>query len=210
MLYETIMREHAAMTKEEAIAVLIGMGFLKFVPEDQRPEVRDQLLFAFNNYDIIESKFDDDLVSTDRRSYPADTEDLAEEGIGEHILRLKGVLAAEGVTLHSVADHAENFDYRVTVNGETYLIYDDYIYNHSVVNGIAQKRFLEIVDALLRDAGSDERLYAIYGGNEGRVIFLTEEMFNFLKFGIPKDYIDMRWMPCSAEEIDDRGSRIWS
>jgi hypothetical protein len=58
---------------------------------------------------------------------------------------------------------------------------------------------VEIVNSLLEDAGSDEQLFGIYGGNDGRVIFLTPEMHRLLREN--SDIFDERWMPVTAAEL---------
>ena len=51
-------------------------------------------------------------------------------------------------------------------------------------------------------AGSNERLYAVYGGNDGRVMLLTPEMHAYIRsIG---DVLDHRWMPYPAGEVEDR------
>jgi hypothetical protein len=63
------------------------------------------------------------------------------------------------------------------------------------------ERLLEIVNGLLAEAASSERLYAIYGGNDGRVMLLTPEMHEYIQsLG---DVFDPRWMPRGAPEMKD-------
>jgi hypothetical protein len=64
---------------------------------------------------------------------------------------------------------------------------------------LSLKRFLEVVNELLQRAGSEERLFGIYGGNDGRAILLTEEMHEYLG-SLP--WIDRRWMPYPSSTID--------
>jgi hypothetical protein len=65
---------------------------------------------------------------------------------------------------------------------------------------LSLKRLLEIVNGLLEEAGSAERLYAIYGGNDGRVILLTPEMQDYIEsIG---DVLDDGWMPRRVEQIE--------
>ena len=79
------------------------MGYLKFVPDDQKANVRDQLIdTAIDGY--LDTEWNEDCVAADLRSYPADNEDLAEGDIGAMILLMKPVLEREGVTLESVED----------------------------------------------------------------------------------------------------------
>jgi len=65
---------------------------------------------------------------------------------------------------------------------------------------LALKRLLEIVNGLLEQAGSSERLYGIYGGNDGRVILLTPEMRDYIEsLG---DVFDSGWMPYPVEQLE--------
>jgi hypothetical protein len=65
-------------------------------------------------------------------------------------------------------------------------------------------RLLEIVNELLGEAGSEERLYGIYGGNEGRVALLTGGMYRLLHS--PGLKLDPRWVPYPPTAIRDDGS----
>jgi hypothetical protein len=61
---------------------------------------------------------------------------------------------------------------------------------------------VEIVDGLLETAGSSERLFAVYGGNDGRVILLTEEMQDYIEsIG---DVMDPKWMPRRVDKAESR------
>lgn len=60
---------------------------------------------------------------------------------------------------------------------------------------------MEITNGLLEDAGSAERLYAVYGGNDGRVMLLTPEMLDYIEsLG---NVLDHGWMPRRSEEFGD-------
>jgi hypothetical protein len=168
---------------------------LKFVPESKRADVRWQLaMCATNRY--LDSAWDDDYVTADRRSYPADNEDLAEGNVGKTILLMKPVLEQEGVTLSSVVDDFGDRKYEVVINGQRHLIYEGDGGADRWV--LALKRLLEITNGLLKEAGSNERLFAVYGGNEGRVILLTPEMHaHIASIG---DVMDHGWMPRGAEQ----------
>ncbi len=182
---------------------LVDMGYLKFVPDDQQADVRRQLTdTAIEGY--LETEWNEDCVSVDLRSYPADNENLAEGDIGATILLMRPVLEREGVTLDSVEDEFGGTDskpgdegYRVLINGETDVIYKSGDVPSADLWSLSLQRLLEIVNGLLEDAGSSERLYGMYGGNDGRVILLTPEMHNYIdSMG---DVLDSDWMPYSAE-----------
>ena len=137
---------------EKVVDRLIGMGYLKFVPESQRADVRLQLVeTATKGY--LDSDWNDDCVAADLRSYPADNEDLAEGQVGATILLMKPVLEQEGVKLDSVVDDFGDEKYEVVINGQRHLIYEGDGGGDGWV--LALKRLLEIVNGLLEQAGSE-------------------------------------------------------
>ena len=162
--------------------------------------MRGQLIESVrNNY--LDSEWDDDCVSADRRSYSADAEDLAEGDVGNCPRLMSEVLSQEGVVLESVEDSFtdEHRRYEVIVNGVSHLIYD---LNETSVDEIwlaSFRRLVEIVNTLLTEAASSERLFGLYGGNDARVIFLTESMPPFI--GENADIFDKGWMPMAQDEI---------
>jgi hypothetical protein len=187
---------------EHAVDRLIELGYLKYVAPAEKPSIREELIDALRR-GYLDSAWDKNCVSRDRRSYFADSEDLAEGCLGKCLLAMEGVLQREGVQLLAVEDGVQDWSYDVIVNGHRHCIYDDEIMEHGNTWGVSTKRFLEIVNGLLEEAGSKERLYAIYGGNEGRVILLTEEMYQFLHS--PDLNIDAKWMPYPSTAIRDDG-----
>ena len=199
----SLFRRTAKPSSEEAKAIverLIELGFLKFVADPEKASVRAQLVDSVEkNY--LDSEWDDECISADKRTYSADAEELAEGSLGDCVIQMKGVLATEGVTLESVEDDFGEERYQVMINGTAHLIYER---AEDAQDGSwlqAHKRLIEIVNSLLEDAGSGERLFGIYcGGNEGLVMFLTPEMYRFLRMN--SDIFDEGWMPVSASELE--------
>jgi hypothetical protein len=187
---------------EPIVDRLIEMGYLKFVPASKRADVRRQLVkTATRRY--LDSDWNDYGVAADLRGYPADNEHLAEGEVGKTILLMRKVLEQEGVKLDNAADDFGNQKYEVVINGQRHLIYKGNGDGDSWA--LALKRLLEIVNGLLEEAGSEERLYAIYGGNDGRVILLTPEMQDYLEsIG---DVLDHDWMPRREEEVGENRSQ---
>jgi hypothetical protein len=190
------------MDAERAVDQLIGMGYLKYVPPSEVASIREELIGTLRR-GYLESEWDKECVSRDHRSYPADSEELAEGCLGEVLLLMKDVLQKEGVQLRSVEEDVQDYHYVVVVNGRRHLIYDTDILNQGNSWGVAAKRLLELVNDLLKQAGSKERLYGIYGGNDGRVILLTEEMYGLLH--APELKVDPGWMPYTPDAIRDDG-----
>jgi len=185
---------------EAIVDQLIELGFLRFTPNSKKEAVRQQLVESVrNNY--LDSDWDDDCVSADKRSYSADAEDLAEGDIGNCLRQMCQVLSQEGVVLESVEDSftEEHKRYEVIVNGVSHLIYD---LNETSVEEIwllSFRRLVEIVNGLLIEAGSSERLFGLYGGNDARVILLTESMHDLIRENT--DIFDEGWMPMAQDQI---------
>jgi hypothetical protein len=187
---------------EQVVDRLIGMGYLKFVPESKRPDVRRQLIESAGKR-YLDADWDDECVAADLRGYPADNEDLAEGQVGATILLMKPVLEKEGVKLDSVVDEFGDEKYEVVINGKSHLICEGDGGKDS--STVALKRLLEITNGLLEAAGSPERLFSIYGGNDGRVMLLTEEMQDYIEsIG---DVMDYKWMPRRVEQIKVGGQK---
>jgi len=191
------------MDAETAVDRLIAMGYLKYVPPSEVTGIRGQLIGTLRR-GYLDSEWDRRCVSGDRRGYPADGEDLAEGWLGESLLLMKDVLQKEGVTLQSVEDDPQDDRYEVVVNGRRHLIFDAGTLKPGNSWAVAAKRLLEIVNELLGEAGSEERLYGIYGGNEGRVVLLTGGMYQLLHS--PGLKLDSWWMPYPPAAIRDDGT----
>ena len=56
------------------------------------------------------------------------------------------------------------------------------------------------------EGGSDERLYGIYHGNDGQVIFLPPAMYEYLQ--LLGDVIDADWMPYPPEKKQEHMKRF--
>jgi hypothetical protein len=189
---------------EGLVEQLIAMGYLRFTPtaehDSARREIADSLVRGH-----LDTEWDSNCISRDRRSYAADSEELAEGNIGELIQSMGEVLRAEGVQLESVEDHIDDERYEVHINGRQHVIYHSANADVAGCWDAATRRTLEIVNQLLMGAGSRERLFGIYGGNDGRVMLLTDEMHQLLKKSDLK--IDPRWLPYPPTAIPDATSR---
>ncbi|APZ93297.1 hypothetical protein Fuma_02914 [Fuerstiella marisgermanici] len=185
---------------EQAVSQLIQLGFLKYLPETAHDVVRAQLIESVrNNY--LDSEWDDECVSADKRSYPADAENLAEGDVGKCLRGMRAILSTEGVSLNAVEDRFTDSHkrYEVWINGTPHLIYDLNEISMEEIWGEAFRRLIQIVNLFLEEAGSNERLFGIAGGNDGRVIFLTPTMHELL---VEKgDIFDERWTPVTGDDL---------
>jgi hypothetical protein len=115
------------------------------------------------------------------RDHFADSEDLAECGVRMFLQSIGQFLKDQGVVFSSVEDDFDFGDsYSVIVDGARFVMYTE-------EEGAAQnswelttRRALSLVNAYLTKAGSNERIYFLYGGNDTQAVFLTPEMFHLI------------------------------
>jgi hypothetical protein len=189
------MSSQQAMTPEQAVDRLIGMGYFKFLPESEWGVGRHELIASMSQ-GYLGTEWNKNCVSRENRTYPADSEELAEGRMGEFILLIREILSREGVQLHSIEDDFRDERYDVVIDGRIYPVHDTNILVTWSSWTIAAKRFLEIVNDLLRTTDSGERLYGIHGGNDGRAIFLTAEMYDLLQSSpLISDHREMPYRP---------------
>lgn len=122
------------------------------------------------------------IFSESHRFFMADAEDLAEGGVGHFLQAVSPFLALQGITLPEIEEISEE-GYVVRVGGADYQIYDaedlerDASGEESgLIWGLSMVHGFRIVDDLLAAAGSAERAYAVNGGNDLFVLFLTPEL----------------------------------
>jgi len=117
------------------------------------------------------------------RLNPADAEDLAAGGIGDFLRLVKPFLAREGVKFPEIKDEVGSAGYLLRFGDVTHVIFSqDELRRHSsgeepgLTWGLSMARGFGMINALLKAAGSAERLYAVNGGNDLFGIFLTPEL----------------------------------
>lgn len=144
------------------------LGFFRYAP----PEVVASL-----KHDFQESRCAAVFGETGRL-FRADAEDLTEGGVGDSLRRIEPFLKGQGISLNQVEDDISEQGYSVMVNGRRYKIYDaDEVQKREkqlgLLWGLSGARAFAIVNGLLEGAVSEERLYAVNGGNDLDGFFLT-------------------------------------
>jgi hypothetical protein len=120
------------------------------------------------------------IFSKSHRFYRADAEDLAEGGIGKFLRKVEPFLAAQGVRLPEIADETSEDGYVVRVGGLAHRIFDGEEMKRDLsggelglIWGLSAARGFRIANQMLAAAGSDERVFALNGGNDLFAMFLT-------------------------------------
>lgn len=159
------------------------------------------------------------------RAFPADAEDLAEQGSLDFVARIAPFLKTQGISIplreekRGVRRVRDPRTGQVEEQQRTVLVVDDTIpdvpgthfvrpakeecpasrdyyrvtmgkHTQEILNRTiprshdweaAMCHTLLLINNLLSDAGSPERAYGLYGGNDGHAVFLTERQFEIIR-----------------------------
>ncbi len=135
----------------------------------------------------------------DRRNYWLDGEDLfEEEGVIDVLERMSVFFNRAGVRMEP-GEHIEFISQNDGWNRS--MVLNDKKYEHfNEFNGAgwgeAAQRFADMLNDQLALQQSDERLYLINGGNDGRAVFLTLPLLEILR----KYISDPEWQPMPTPE----------
>lgn len=148
------------------LSELESLGFYKYASAGAKAQQRGEAAstaFIFGSEEL-------------GRAYPADAEALAEGGVGEFLSRIGPALEVRGVRDLAVSENPEGPGgaYVVTINERPYEMYSASELESGDIWQLATGRAFAAVNQLLADAGSDERLYWLYGDNDNLAVFLTE------------------------------------
>jgi len=155
------------------VTKLAELGYFRGLPPDQAQTLRRQ--FEQEGWPAI--------FSGSHRLFMADAEDLAEGGVGRFLQEVSPFLAAQKVTLPQIEDLLSEDGYAVRVGDVTHRMYDATELERDssgkeagLIWGLSTVRSFRIIDEFLAAAGSTERAYAVNGGNDVFVMFLTSEL----------------------------------
>jgi hypothetical protein len=190
------------MSREDAERIvdgLLGLGYLNYVPEAERAEVREQLvdsahlgLFAADWYEFETPDGSEGQATRDRRTFWTDAENLADGCVASYLKEMKPTLFIESVRLEIAEDrwiktgidneHWKGKRYEALINDRTYIVYDS---SNARVDldtwGLGHKRLVEIINDLLIDAGSSVRAYGVGSCNDAQVMLLAPEQYEYLR-----------------------------
>lgn len=170
-----------------------ALGFYKYTDPEQREEAK---AYAVSDCYL----FPEEVM----RSYHADEEWLSEGGIIEFLERIRPILEAEGVNLIEAGqDFGPYQDYRIFINGEEFLIYTKEEAGSPDLWSLSTARSFPAINLLLERAGSEERLYLEYGGNDAQAVFLTPAMQALIQ---ESPLIDRQNTPIDASAWLEKGS----
>jgi len=180
---------------------LFVLGYFKYADAENIEDLKNEMIDNYDPNNELISIWDDDTdVPLDFRYYFCDGEAVFEEGgfIGM-LEEIKPTLNKIGLKI-VVDKHFEDWDsntewlnHRITINGTEYVIFKNF---KGYGWGEAALRFAEIINKEAELQSVNERIYLASGGNDGRLIFLTTELYNY----IYTVYKNPLWKPLDSLE----------
>jgi len=167
---QSIQPDRDQVAASDSLSALIdrleALGFYRYVlPEKVAACKREDFTNAFP------------FTSDSGRVFQVDSEELAEGNVQEFLEEIRPFLAQQCVQIASIRERCEaGEDHTVTVNGITTMVCTAEELEEDTWEPTTRRTFM-LVNCMLADTGSDERVYLLYGGNEGQAIFLTPAMF---------------------------------
>ncbi len=186
--------QKAAYNKEEAesfVRQLDKLGYFKYADASDLDSLKSNMLNSYNPYSELTSMWDEHTgTPKDYRYYFCDGETVYEQGgITDLLQDLQPTFDKLNFQCN-VTGHFEVWDdknqwlnHRITINGTKYVIFKNFT---EMGWGEAPKRIAEILNAELTKQGKDEQIYLASGGNDGMLIFLTNELYQYI-YSVLKD-----------------------
>jgi hypothetical protein len=197
-------------TTDQVIATLEILGYFAFIDPQHLQQLKAELGKGLvdGRYLPYVDEGPPAYKGIDPRHYNLDNETLFEEGgIVESLEEMAPFFAKMNIPM-DISEHVEEWDpktgldHRITLNGKPYTIFDQW-QNHGWCE--AAQRFADIVNDQLAIQGSNERMYLVHGSNDGRAIFLTEELYAFIRPLID----DIRERPMPTKEWSEYAGITW-
>ncbi len=189
------------ISASEFIKKIDSLGFFKYTDDEEIEALKKSHLVSFNRAGSWGTIWDDDTnLSLDFRYYFCDGEYVFEIGGFVGMLEeLKPTFEKIGFKF-TIDNHFEEYNletnsinHNITINGTDYIIFKNY---KGYGWGEAVQRFAEIVNTELDKQGIKENIYLINGGNDGALIFLDDELYNYFY----EVFTDPYWKPLEVSE----------
>lgn len=186
---------------EAFVQQLDALGYFKYTHPDDIDSLKKIMIDEFDpSNELVTNYKGYSTTPDDYRFYYCDNETLFEEGGFADIFKDMQPTFDKMGLLMQITDEFEEWDHSngwsnhtLSINGKKYTIFKDF---EGMGWGEAVQRLVEIVNEELQLQNKEDRLYPMSGGNDGRVIFLTENQFNYIN----SIYTNVHWKPLQLEE----------
>lgn len=114
------------------------------------------------------------------RDFHVDAESIAEGGFEGFYKEINAFMEKQGIKLIVSDVIYSGYLYSVKINDVNYEILKGDEFEKENWE-FATDRCFSIINKVLMEKGTKERIYKLYGGNDLRAVFLTEEMYNEIR-----------------------------
>ncbi|MBL0739416.1 hypothetical protein JI750_21175 [Flavobacterium sp. GN10] len=179
------------LSGKEIVQELNRLNFFSLTDKNDLQITRYEFEKSYDQLNFFEGQMREDLSFTDNRFYFIDSETLFEGGgLIQYLetfkvlfdkLNLKLVISEE---FESQTD--KHLLHKIKLNGKEYVAFDNDFGNYDWT--IAYSNFIEMLNDQLKMQDSNEQFYPISSGNDGKIVLLTKNQFEFIKGNYPNDY----------------------
>lgn len=180
---------------KEVSDTLEALGYFSYAGPADVPLLKKEVSNAYDAYGMLSSVYALEggrHYPKDYRLYSLDNEALFEkEGFSRFLAEIRPTFKKLGIPVvveEDVEEHSlsEGFTHHLSVNGVRFPVLKNFK-NYSRGSALVTKKFMEIMNALLKRHDSAERVYPISKGQDGQLVFLTRKQFQFISSVYPDD-----------------------
>lgn len=173
---------------EKFVNKLDELGYYKYAEKEDVILLKNEMkemIEEFGSQGTLITVWDEEtMISRDYRYYLCDGEDVFEEGgIPDLLKDLEPTFRKLDFKIN-VDNFTEEWDdinkwlnTRIIINGTEYIIFEKF---KGVGWGEAPMRIANALNKEMEKQGIKEKIYLIAGGNEGNLVFLTEELYQYM------------------------------
>lgn len=179
------------LTGKQIVEELEKLNFFNLTEKGDIAESKSVIENSYNEFNFFEGKMKgESLIYTDNRFYIIDAETLFEVGgLTECLKTVKKSFDKLKLKLE-VSDEYNNqtekhWTHKIKLNGKEYIAYDN---DFSDLDwGISLVNFIEMLNDQLKLQKSNEMFYPVNSGNDGKIVLLSSEQYEFVKANYPND-----------------------
>jgi len=201
--FKTLSKFHSnqQVSGKEFVNRLESLGYFKYAKQDDIVKLKNNLAKNYDPNNELVTLWDDFTgTPLDYRYYGCDGEAVFEQdGFTDMLNELDPTFKKIGLKI-KITNHVEEWDnknkwlnHRITINGTEYIIFKNF---KGFGWGEAVVRLAQIINLEAEKQSIDERIYLASGGNDGRLIFLTTELYEYIYL----IYKNRQWKPLMIEE----------
>jgi len=179
------------LTGKEIVEALEKLNFFNLTDESELEDSKKELEKAYTDLDFFEGKLrGESMIFTDNRFYFIDSEELFEVGGITSYLDIVKISFDKldlklNYTNETSIQTSLHWTHKIELNGKEYTAYDNDFSDDNWE--ISYLNFIEMLNDQLKLQGSFERFYPISSANDGRMVLLSPEQFEFVKRNYPND-----------------------